>query len=186
VFAVIGHPTTLCPQPLMGYTPPPAITARIANEYPQVVGILLSGITDDYYLVELMRELRRDVPVYVSPPGSMNLLSLGAAGLESPLANLMPLTCRAYLDRFDAGDLEGASSAYADITRVMEYTNHWKGATPRWIKAALKVFKLPGGDGGLREPYLMHSDAELERFATGIIALDVAEINDLARAAGRL
>jgi hypothetical protein len=27
---------------------------------------------------------------------------------------------------------------------------------------ALEVFKLPGGDGGLRKPYLMPTDAEVE------------------------
>ena len=58
----------------------------------------------------------------------------------------------------------------------------WPGA--RWQKMALKVFKLPGGEGGLRKPYLMPSDAEVERFTTGVLALGLAEIDELARAAG--
>ena len=49
---------------------------------------------------------------------------------------------------------------------------------------ALKVFKLPGGEGGVRAPYLMPGEAERDRFAAGLIKLDVPEINELARAAG--
>ncbi len=46
------------------------------------------------------------------------------------------------------------------------------------------MFKLPGGEGGLRKPYLMPTDAELERFTTGLLALGLAEIDQLAQAAG--
>ena len=49
---------------------------------------------------------------------------------------------------------------------------------------ALKVFKLPGGEGGLRKPYLMPTDAEVERFTSGLLALGLAEIDELAGAAG--
>ena len=49
---------------------------------------------------------------------------------------------------------------------------------------ALKVFKLPGGEGGLRKPYLMPSEAEVERFTSGLLALGLAEIDELAEAAG--
>jgi len=48
---------------------------------------------------------------------------------------------------------------------------------------ALKVFKLPGGEGRLRKPYLMPTNAEVERVTTGLLALGVAEIEELARAA---
>jgi hypothetical protein len=58
----------------------------------------------------------------------------------------------------------------------------WPGA--RWQKMALKVFKLPGGEGGLRKPYVMPTDAEVERFTTGLLALELAEIDELAQAAG--
>ena len=58
------------------------------------------------------------------------------------------------------------------------------GRGARWQKMALKVFKLPGGEGGLRTPYLMPSDAEVERFTAGLLALGLAEIDELALAAG--
>jgi hypothetical protein len=43
---------------------------------------------------------------------------------------------------------------------------------------------LPGGEGGLRKPYLMPSDAEVERFTSGLLAVGLAEIEGLAPAAG--
>ena len=46
---------------------------------------------------------------------------------------------------------------------------------------ALKMFRLPGGDGGLRKPYVILSDVQVERFTTGLLALGLAEIEELAR-----
>jgi hypothetical protein len=71
---------------------------------------------------------------------------------------------------------------YADLHRFNRFVEHWRGA--RWQKMALKVFKLPGGEGGLRKPYLIPNDAEVERFTTGVLALGLAEIDELAQAAG--
>jgi hypothetical protein len=78
-----------------------------------------------------------------------------------------------------------ARSRTADLrgpTPLNRFAEQWRGA--RWQKMALKVFKLPGGEGGLRKPYLMPTDAEVERFTTGLLALGLAEIDQLARAAG--
>jgi hypothetical protein len=50
----------------------------------------------------------------------------------------------------------------------------------------MKIFKLPGADGGLREPYLMPSDSVIEEFARQALALNIPEINELGRAAGLL
>ena len=90
----------------------------------------------------------------------------------------MPALRRCY----ERGDLAAANQIYADLHRFNRFVEQWPGA--RWQKMALKVFKLPGGEGGLRKPYLMPSDAEVERFTTGLLALGLAEIDELARAAG--
>jgi hypothetical protein len=80
--------------------------------------------------------------------------------------------------------------AIADIVgkhpQVVAVNLSGMGTTPRWIKVALRAFKLPGGAGGPRPPYLMPDDAVVARFAEGAIALDVEEINELARRAGLL
>ena len=85
-------------------------------------------------------------------------------------------------DEAQRGDLAAANQIYADLHRFNRFVSQWPLA--RWQKMALKVFKLPGGEGGLRKPYLMPSDAELERFTTGLLALGLAEIEELAEAAG--
>lgn len=68
--------------------------------------------------------------------------------------------------------------------RFNRFVEQWSGA--RWQKMALKVFKLPGGEGGLRTPYLMPTDVDVERFTAGLLASGLAEIDELARAAGLL
>jgi hypothetical protein len=48
----------------------------------------------------------------------------------------------------------------------------------------LRVLKLPGGDGGVRMPYLMPSDDEVEKFGQGLLALHIPELDELAQSAG--
>jgi hypothetical protein len=55
-------------------------------------------------------------------------------------------------------------------------TVSWSSGLARWQNMALKVFKLPGGEGGLRKPYLMPTDTEVERCTTGLLALGLSEI----------
>ncbi|MBV9922212.1 MAG: hypothetical protein JOY78_15355, partial [Pseudonocardia sp.] len=52
----------------------------------------------------------------------------------------------------------------------------------RWQKMAMRVLRLPGGEGGLRLPYLMPPQSEIDRFAEGLLGLRIREIEDLARA----
>jgi hypothetical protein len=51
---------------------------------------------------------------------------------------------------------------------------------------AMRAFRLPGWEGGVREPHMMYDDAEIDRFRAGALALDVPEINEMAEAAGVL
>ena len=48
-------------------------------------------------------------------------------------------------------ELEGL----ADLKRDNRYVSKCNPAIPRWIEMAMKVLKLPGGEGGLREAYRM-------------------------------
>ena len=49
---------------------------------------------------------------------------------------------------------------------------------------AMKILKLPGGEGGPRGPYLMPPDDEVQKFADGLLRLRLPEIDETARAAG--
>jgi hypothetical protein len=58
------------------------------------------------------------------------------------------------------------------------------GPCARWIKMCMRIFRLPGWEGGLRKPYLMPPDEEMERFTSALLRLHVPEIDAMARAAG--
>jgi dihydrodipicolinate synthase/N-acetylneuraminate lyase len=184
ILTEIKYPISLCPNPTLGYLPKASVIAGIANTYTQVENVILTGIRgDDLYFLNLMDALSRDIDVYVTESGSLNMLSLGAAGLAGNLANFIPKTYRSYLDLVAANKIEDAGVAYADIRRLMQYVGRWKGA-PRWHLMFLKAFKLPGGEGKLPDPYLGLSDAEAAQFAEGIIKFNVPEITEMARKAG--
>jgi 4-hydroxy-tetrahydrodipicolinate synthase len=178
----IRHPVALAPNPLLGYTPKATVIAQVANRYPQVVSVNLAGMTDDTYLIELQGSLRHDVEIYVPFPAVFAGFALGASGLNAYHANIIPKTYRLFLDLYADGKLGDAGKVYAKIRQFEKLCRNpaWSN---RWVKVAMKVFKLPGGEGGLREPYLMPKQAVLDDFAASVIALDIPEINELATAA---
>ena len=127
---------------------------------------------------------RRDVEIYVPFPDSFYMLQLGGTGLISMEGNILPKTFRRYLDFFEQKKFEELALIYSDINRFIRYVRRWQSSTPRWLKMAMRIFKLPGGEGGLREPYRMPSDQEVQQFADGLLRLGLPEIEEQARAAG--
>jgi 4-hydroxy-tetrahydrodipicolinate synthase len=184
VLTEIRYPVSLCPHASLGYSPKPWVLAAIADKYPQVGTIILSGISGDGYYVELRDALRREVDVYVRYDGAFNAFAMGAQGLDVQEANFVPRTVRRYVDLYEAGETAQAADIYASLKRLTKINQQWKPSSARWIKMALKAFALPGGEGGLREPYLMPGNSELARFTSEVLALDIDEINDLAHHAG--
>jgi dihydrodipicolinate synthase/N-acetylneuraminate lyase len=181
VLASVAAPVAIAPNPVMGYTPAARVMADVADRHHQVVAINLSGLGNGYF-VELMDALSRDVPVYVPFDGSLYTLPLGAAGLLGAEANIIPQTVRRYID-LHQGDPAELAAVYADLLRFSAFARQWYGATPRWIKLAMRVLGLPGGSGGLRAPYRMPSQDVIDRFSAGLLALGIAEIDELAAAA---
>ena len=186
VLTAIQHPVIVAPNPNQGYTPKPSIIADVCRRYEQVIGVNLVGLPGDDYFLRLREMLDRDLQLNVPLPGSLNMFGLGAGGLICSMANIVPMTVRTYVDHYEAGDEDAASRVYADLQRLSRYIEGgggvWHG--PRWIKMALKVLKLPGGEGGVRPPYVLPPDEEIDQFGAGLLALGVPEIDDMARAAG--
>jgi dihydrodipicolinate synthase/N-acetylneuraminate lyase len=184
ILAEITHPVALCPNPVLGYTVKPSVISAICDKYSQVVAINLSGISGDRYFIDLTEVLNRDVDIYVAYPGSLHTLQMGAVGLLGAEANFIPKTFRRYIDLYEDGNFDELGRVYGSITRVSEFVEQWKASTPRWIKLAMRAFKLPGGQGGVREPYLMLGEAEVQKFMAGALSLNVPEINEMAQVAG--
>jgi 4-hydroxy-tetrahydrodipicolinate synthase len=187
VLAEVRHPVTLSPNRGLGYCPPPRVLAGVANRFTQVVSVNLSGVPDDRYYVDLRDELHREVEVYVNFTGSPQMFALGATGMLAAdghaEGNLIPRTFRRYVDLYSAGDFQELSRTYADVRRLSRFVAGWGGGPARWVKLAMRGFKLPGGEGGSRAPYLRPPDEEVVRFVRGAIALGIPEILELAHAA---
>jgi dihydrodipicolinate synthase/N-acetylneuraminate lyase len=184
VLRTIKAPVLLAPNPIQGYLPSAALIADVANRHTQVVGVNLVGITGDTYFLELRELLKRDLDLNVPLPGSLQSLTMGARGLICNLTNVIPKTVRQYVDLYEAGRYVEMSNVYADLERFSRYveTENWRG--PRWQKMALKVLRLPGGEGGLRPPFQMPPADELQRFTAGLLKLGIPEIDALAKSAG--
>jgi dihydrodipicolinate synthase/N-acetylneuraminate lyase len=183
VLPSIKHPVALSPNPGVGYTPNAGLIADLCHKYRQVVAVNLVGQPDEYF-IRLKDCLKRDVPIYVPLTGSLHTLLLGAAGVVGGEFHIILETCRSYVDFFDARRFDEAARVYADIKRFVEYMSKWRPANPRWIKMAMKVLKLPGGEGGVRGPYRMPPAEEMQKFTDGLLGLRIPEIERLAHAAG--
>lgn len=180
----INHPIAIAPNPTIGYTPTPASIAEICRKYHQVKAVNLSSL-DFAYFVDLKNLIKRqDVEIYVPFSQSFYTLQLGATGLVSMEGNILPKTFRRYIDLYEQKKFDGLATIYADVDRFVRHGRRWRSSTPRWLKMAMKVLKLPGGEGGLREPYKMPNDAELQEFTDGLLKLGIPELDELARAAG--
>src|SRR5262249_41851834 len=140
--------------------------------------------TSDGYYVKFMDRLKRDIDVYVHCNGSLNKLTMGARGVFGTEANVIPKTQRAYLDACESRNFARLGRLYADVTRFNNFAALWYPSVARAIKMAMRLFKLPGGEGGLREPYRMPPAAEYKRFCDGLLKLGIPEIEQQARAAG--
>jgi 4-hydroxy-tetrahydrodipicolinate synthase len=184
VLEQVQHPVALAPNPNIGMGAAPEVIAELCRRYEQIRAVNLSGVTDDSYFVRLQDRLSRPVDIYVPVAGSMNTLAMGAAGLlnNKGQANIIPQTFRSYLNAVSLGDQEGAGRVYAQLRRFDHFLDSWPG-NPRWIKMAMRVLNLPGGRGGVREPYLMPAADEVQRFRVGLLALGIPEIDELARLA---
>jgi 4-hydroxy-tetrahydrodipicolinate synthase len=178
----IQHPVALAPNPNIGMGAAPEVIAELCRRHEQVHAINLSGVSDDSYMVRLQDLLSRPVGIYVPVAGSMNTLAMGAAGLlnNKGQANIIPQTFRSYLDAVSLGDRDSAGRVYAQLCRFDHFLESWPG-NPRWIKMAMRALNLPGGRGGVREPYLMPAADDVQRFRDGLLALGIPELDELVR-----
>lgn len=183
VLSAIKHPIALAAQPGIGHPVKSSIIAEMCRRHRHVIAVNLTGVLDSYFLY-LREAVDRDVAYYVQVTGSLNMLVLGAAGIIGAEMNIIPKTYRRYIDLYEAGNLAELGRVYADIKRYIAFTQVWNPAPTRWIKMAMLALKLPGCEGGIREPYLIPPAHEMARFTEGLLRLRVPEIEEMARAAG--
>lgn len=183
VLSAVDHPVCIAINPTVGPVPSAAFVADLVKRYPQIVSIRMSHQLD-IYMIELKRRIEREVEYYslFESGGIFAALAMGATAF-SGAANLMPKTFRRFVDLCDAGRFDEVVGPLTDLRRFNDYGSKF-GSNARWLKMAMKGFKLAGGEGGLRRPYLMPRQDELDAFMKGLVALNIAEIDELAVGAG--
>lgn len=179
----IDHPITVAVNATLGYLPSAALIAGVCNRHRQITAVKLTG-TAPNYLLELRRLIDHDAGYHLNVATALSALGLGTTAVFGSEANVIPHTFRAYVDTFAQGDAAQIGAALPALLRFDQYVRKWNPSNPRWIKMAWHVLKLPGGAGGPRMPYLLPPQDELDRFAKGLRALDIAELTALADAAG--
>ena len=190
LLSVIKHPVALAVnRQVAGYAPKAEVIADICRRYPQIIGLRLSTTTlsgpHDPYITELKRLIDRDIDCFVQLPASLNALTMGATGVFGAEANIIPKTFRRYVDLYNAKKFDELGIIYADLMRFTQcFTKWFQFGSPRWVKTAMRAFKLPGGEGGLRKPYLMPPDDVVQKYTEDLLRLGIPEIDELARTAG--
>ncbi len=180
----ISHPMSLAVNlPITGYMPKASLIADVCNRHAQVEAINLSYGGDAFFL-QLQDRLKRDIPIYVHLNGSLGKILMGAGGVFGTEANIIPKTQRRYLEAVERRNLREIAHLTEDIVRFGALVERWSPSVPRALKMAMKLLKLPGGEGGLREPYRMPPPAEYKEFTRALLTLGISEIEQQARAAG--
>ena len=183
VMAAVPHPTCLSVNRTMGYAPQAATVAEICRRHQQIVAVRLSH-QSELYLQDIRDGAKRDdLSFYFQlATGVMQPLMIGAS-IFSQEANILPRTVRQLIDLYQQGRQAEMAQPFFDIMRFRRYVSNWAPAGASFIKMAMMVLKLPGGEGGLRRPYLMPPPAEVDAFRDGLLALRIPEIDEMARAA---
>jgi 4-hydroxy-tetrahydrodipicolinate synthase len=182
ILDAVDHPIALSVHFYSGYLPSTALFRKLCDDYPQIVAVNVIGTPIGYY-VELKDALDPRIALYVLIKDVFQGLTLGAAGYLAAEPNIAPYLCRSIVEHFVRGEIEQCGEAIANVARLSSIVTRWAPANPRWVKMAMKVLNLPGGNGVLREPYLLPPAAELDEMARAFEKLGLRRIEEAAKAA---
>lgn len=169
----IGHPVAISIHSALGYAAPITLLAELCTTYPQICAISLVGPPFSYQ-VALQAVIPPSVKILTGGSSFVHGLVLGAAGTQSPWANIAPVTYRAIADAYLEGDLAAMSAALCEYERLQSLISRWGPGAARPIKLALKVLGL--GNGVIRPPYLAASAADERAMATAFAESGIREL----------
>jgi 4-hydroxy-tetrahydrodipicolinate synthase len=169
VLAEIDHPVALGCNPVAGFVAPVDLLADLCREFSQVVA--LNIVETPPAFVQACRDAMPGVDIFVGQTTAVQGLALGARGVLSAAANVIPRTVAGLATSFAEGDVDGLRLGAQRIQRF--YAAFVDGPSgPRWEKTLLKLLGLPGGNGIIRRPYVLDPDEE-ERMRIDLERLDV-------------
>jgi len=177
ILDVIDLPSYLVNQPgMIGYGLPVAMVARLAKDYPQVIGVLDTS-RDLKYLGALADELGDRLELVTIIDQALAVLAVGGHGFSCGEANVVPELCASLVTHFAEGDHRRAVEDYRLLMAVNRVITSLVPASSRvhTYKAALRELGLPGG-GGMRAPRRWISESDQRRLGDALRALEVPEL----------
>jgi 4-hydroxy-tetrahydrodipicolinate synthase len=147
---------------------------HLIDEFPLLAGINCTT-TDTRHLVELASMVTGRIELHVGgPEQALNALALGGNGFLISEANLAPNVCRTVVERWGAGDLEGASRAYQLVLEMFVAFQQRGGISG--TKSVMSALGLPSGQP--RPPRLAVPDEWTQAMLATLRNLDLARWED--------
>jgi 4-hydroxy-tetrahydrodipicolinate synthase len=174
----IATPVAISVHGYAGFRPRPGYLRDLHRRYPQIVAVNVMALPPSY-LAEVIDEMPASVACYTGITYDIQGLALGAAGALEAESNIIPNLCQSLHDHWLSGDLASLSKSAQFVQRVQNIVNQWAPSTARWVKMAMRVLDLPGGQGPLRKPYIMPPAEELKKMADAFEAIGLRELEGL-------
>lgn len=158
VIDAVEIPVVLATHESAGYTVGLDLLSRLAETYPNVIGVNCTHPDLDF-LVRVVDELDPRLEIHVGgTQQAFACMALGGTGFMTGEGNLAPRLCRSVTALYEVGDFAGAANAFAQVCRLYAAGNGSFGSI-RGVKAALAALGLPGGP--CRPPTLPLSEEEM-------------------------
>jgi len=179
-FAEIKTPVVLSNNMATGFETPLQVHARLLDRYPNIVGF------NKYHpspanLVKFLEVIGQRKPVFTATASLMTSYALGGQGQLDGMPNIIPRTCRAFFDEFQAGNLQQARLHLTRMLATDEVMAGFKGITGSHNlaahKATLGILGLPGGYP--RKPWLPLDDDSIRKLSRDLDELGIRDFEGL-------
>jgi len=172
LLSTIDYPLALSAHMHSGFLPSVDLLRSLCNEYKNIVAIN-AMLTSKAYIVELIDAVHPRVAVYTAVADLVSGLLVGANGCLAAEPNIIPNMCQRVIAAFEQRDMDQLGKTFTQVVRFGAVVNRWAPSTARWVKMAMKVLDLPGGNGMIREPYVLPPPAELEAMSQAFERLNI-------------
>jgi len=171
VISQLDHPVILGCNSVVGYLAPAGLLADLCEEFPQIIGVNIFEVPLGH-VVACRDALPDRVRLFVNQPAAVQCFSLGASGVLTAVANVIPRTTARFARAYAMGDRASLAVEAQRLQRFYDAFVHTM-AGAAWEKLALKILGLPGGNAVIRRPYLFPDAAAEAKMAADLERLDV-------------
>jgi 4-hydroxy-tetrahydrodipicolinate synthase len=173
----LDHPAAISVHVSVGYVTPIPLLVKLAKEYRSIEAINVMGPPLDYFvaLSGALQDAGVSPKLYAGMHQLLPTLYAGGSGCLAAEPNLVPRLSRAFADAIAGNDQDRVGDLLVWMTRLQSLVSRWAPSTARWVKMGLNVLGLPGGNGVIREPYVLPGADALAEMSAGFEALGLSE-----------